>query len=555
MPKKSSKKGSKKQTPAAQTNLVPHRSPNLADLLELAKAGKHSDVQQYFSAGGSANVLVKVPVQHIYDTPMPDSCIGLLKAALMGDHFAAPLITSVALSKHSDAAISIQLLLEAGADVDAIADSTASGILSRTALVQCSISGNLTCVQALLQGGADPCHQASSGDGMSALHFAAAHDRLDICRALHTASSGRTLELVGKGDRMSATPLIAACAMEKYAAVKLLCALGAAASEGRDTSILQFLLQQDGINVNKGDGIGGSTALMCAVEQGNLAAVNLLLQSGADVLQLSNPGWSAGFVAAASGQLRVLQLLMQHGVDLRTNVAHNFTMLMQAARSNQPRVAEFLISKGLSVNAVSENGSTVLHYAADSTSTGTESMRLLLAHGADVNASNRKGEAPLHRAAQSGQPDKVKVLIAAGGDVLHCDSTGGTALHEAVYSKRLTVVKLLLEHGADTVLNTMQCEQWDGCDAISALMLCEDAAVLKLLLTAGADVHAVTRSGDTCLHIAARYSYSAPVVCLLIKAGADMNAVNRVGKTAAQIAHDAGNTLIEQLLIRAAQQL
>jgi hypothetical protein len=43
-------------------------------------------------------------------------------------------------------------------------------------------------------------------------------------------------------------------------------------------------------------------------------------------------------------------------------------------------------------------------------------------------------------------------------------------------------------------------------------------------------------------------------VCLLIKAGADLRAVNNVGKTAAQAAHDKGNTLIEQLLIRAAQQ-
>eukprot|EP00953_Heterococcus_sp_UTEX-ZZ885_P032632 17024-Heterococcus_DN1.PRE.6 len=110
---------------------------------------------------------------------------------------------------------------------------------------------------------------------------------------MHAACSRQALELVGKGDRLSATPLITACAMEQYAAVKLLCELGAdvnntsvtgttalmtvAASEGRNTSILQFLLQQDGINVNKGDGIGGSTALMRAIEQGNIAAVRLLL--------------------------------------------------------------------------------------------------------------------------------------------------------------------------------------------------------------------------------------------------------------------------------------
>jgi ankyrin repeat protein len=115
-------------------------------------------------------------------------------------------------------------------------------------------------------------------------------------------------------------------------------------------------------------------------------------------------------------------------------------------------------------------------------------------------------------------------------------------------------VKLLLEHGADAVLNTMQFVVVDEHSTLSAVMVCNNSATLKLLLTAGADVHAVTSSGDTCLHIAARHNYSAPVVCLLIKAGADMHAVNSAGKTAAEVAHDTGNTLTEQLLNRAAQQ-
>jgi ankyrin repeat protein len=84
-------------------------------------------------------------------------------------------------------------------------------------------------------------------------------------------------------------------------------------------------------------------------------------------------------------------------------------------------------------------------------------------------------------------------------------------------------------------------------------MYCNNAATLKLLLTAGADVQAVTSRGNTCLHVAAGRGYSAPVVYILIKAGADLHAVNGVRKTAAQVAHDAGHALIEQLLNRAAK--
>jgi ankyrin repeat protein len=356
--------------------------------------------------------------------------------------------------------------------------------------------------------------------------------------------------------------------MKRYAAAKLLCALGAdvnqssvsgntplivaAASEESDISILKLLLQQDNIRMNHCNN-NGFTALMKAAAVGNIAAVELLHKSGADICLVNNDGFSAVFMAASKGHLEVMKLLMQHGVDVCAAAARGLTLLIQAASSNQPQVAEFLISMGVSVHAADDLGATALHFAADSSSTGTETMRLLLSHGADVTA-HHDGITPLHVAVHSGQLDRVEMLLAAGADVVHSNNSGGTALHTAVQRGKAAVVKLLLEHGADVVLNTMQYRQWDGHDAISALMLCNDTAILKLLLAAGADVQAVTSSGDTCLHIAARHSYSAPVACLLIKAGADMHAVNSAGKTAAEVAHDADNTLLEQLLIRAEQQ-
>jgi ankyrin repeat protein len=545
MPKKLSKKGSKKRTPAAETALVPRagsgRAPNLADLVERARRGsmKLSDVNHYVEAGGSPNVL------------LPMDKVGMV-----------PLLFGIAMSRQSEAAASIELLLQAGTKVDAIAD--AAGL--RTALmVASSLSNNLHAVEALLHGGADPCLQPRT-DGMSALHFATAKGYSDICSALHTASAGGALELVGKAEDVCATPLIAACSMDECAVVELLLALGAnvnnssttgntplivAAQKGKGTVVMKLLLQQDGIAVNHRND-GGDTALMIAIQVGNVAAVKALLQSGADACNVNNLGFSPMFVAVAEGHLSVLKLLTQHGADVTATTQSAYTLLMQTARSNQPHVAEFLINKGVSVHAVDEIDNTALQYAALGAS--TETARVLLAHGADVNACDPNLFIPLHDAALIGQPQEVEVLIAAGADVLRCDGIGSTALHTAIYSNHLTAVKLLLEHGAAVVLNTMRCYTCTCCGHVSALMMCKDTAILKLLLTVGGDVHAVTSNGDTCLHIAARHSYPIPVLCLLIKAGADMNAVNNRGKTAAGLAHDAGNTLIEQLLNRAAQQ-
>jgi ankyrin repeat protein len=95
----------------------------------------------------------------------------------------------------------------------------------------------------------------------------------------------------------------------------------------------------------------------------------------------------------------------------------------------------------------------------------------------------------------------------------------------------------------------------DGCcNGLTARMLCNEADAVKALLAAGANVHITNDSGATCLHVAARHYFYAPVICLLIKAGADLHAINNEGKLAAQIAFERGYFLIGQLLSRAAQQ-
>jgi ankyrin repeat protein len=334
-----------------------------------------------------------------------------------------PLLSSIAAAQHSEAPASIELLLRAGAAVDATSTTT----VERTALMMaCCVSHNDKVVEALLQGGANPCYQSSS-DGKSALHLAAAMGCIDTCKMLHTASSGRALELAGKGYPLAATHLIAACAMRHLAVVELLCTLGAdvnnscvvtgntpliVAAQWEDTAILQLLLRQDGIKVNQRNG-DGDTALLkaanTAATSGNTAAAaTLILQKGADACMSNKQGVSPIFAAVTWGHMSMLELLMQHGADDFVTADRGYTLLMHAAKTDQSEAAEFLIDKGLSVQADDDIGYTALHYAAASTSEGTETMRVLLAHGADVSARNTAGGTPLHATANSGQPDKLK---------------------------------------------------------------------------------------------------------------------------------------------------
>eukprot|EP00953_Heterococcus_sp_UTEX-ZZ885_P002158 1680-Heterococcus_DN1.PRE.4 len=236
------------------------------------------------------------------------------------------------------------------------------------------------------------------------------------------------------------------------------------------------------------------------------------------------------------------------------------TVLMAAVLGRHKSAAEWLLQHGVAVNAANDEGYTALHYACMSSSCEDAAMvELLLASGSDVHMRTSYKQTALDVAVSNGYLECAKVLIAAGTDVNNSDSYGITSLHIAINKYHSELVQLLLEHGATAIMNDVipvRCAERFGhcCRGMPALMACTTVDTAKVLLAASADVLVTNDAGNTCLHLAAKHELPVPVICLLIKAGADLHAANNEGHTAAQIAHDKGYTLIEQLLNRAAAQ-
>jgi ankyrin repeat protein len=318
------------------------------------------------------------------------------------------------------------------------------------------------------------------------------------------------------------------------------------------------LLLQHGADVNAVN-CNGCNALMTAVHTADTAVAQLLLDHGADANATDLEGHNALFKATLGGNVSMMELLVQHGLSATTVDNLGQTLLIIAAHRGHTAVAEWLLQRGVAVNAVENEGFTALHSACVSNVCDNAAMvELLLANGADVNQCARGEHAALEAAADSGNVHCARVLTAAGANVNHSDSDGITSLHVAATAQHSAIVQLLLEHGATAVIKIVIpkrcCTDAHCCASVTALMLCTDADTVKLLLAAGADVHITNHVGDTCLHVPAKHNWVTPMLCLLIKAGANLHAVNNEGKTAAQLAHERGYTLIEQLLNRAAQQ-
>jgi ankyrin repeat protein len=315
--------------------------------------------------------------------------------------------------------------------------------------------------------------------------------------------------------------------------------------------LLQYLLSC-GLDINARNH-EQATPLHVATQAGNVALVQLLLDSGADPELLTSDGYNALFTAVRGGHADVTRLLLQRGMltTATSKVRGDSPVLHIAAEHGRTAAARVLLEHGAAVNAADALvGSTALHLAAQRSY--TELVRLLLQSGAALNARNKHGITPLGLALFNADVQCVRVLLAAGADTTALTTAVLTAVHAAAANTDPAVLQLVLEHNSAAALLDSTVMMCACCGRVTAVMACVKAPQLKLLLAAGADVHVITDTGGTALHVAAAHNYSAPVLCLLIKAGVDLRAVNASGKTAAQVAADRGNTLAAALLTRAA---
>jgi len=279
-------------------------------------------------------------------------------------------------------------------------------------------------VRSLLKQAADV--NAAQGDGMTALHWAAMKNDVDLARTLlYAGANVRAMTRIG-----NYTPLVLAARNGYAAMMEPLIAAGADANTKT---------------------ANGTTVLMLAAASGNVDAVTLLLDKGADI-NTTEPvqNLNAAMFAAASNRAPVVALLAKRGADLTatSKVIDLFSLDRQkmgdvlfgnpqppppagGRAGNEPPQAQqgrnFPGGRGLQGKAGIERQFQL--------------NELVYAHG---------GMTPLLLAARQGYAETVGALLDAGVDVNQVSAGDkSSALLVATINGQFDLAKALLDRGAD----------------------------------------------------------------------------------------------------------
>ena len=444
---------------------------------------------------------------------------------------------------------------------------TAAPALAAEDVIAAARAGDVAAVRALAADGADV--DARQGDGATALHWAAHRGDLELAEALLAAGAdvdaanaldATPLWLASRnGDARLVAGLLAAGA-DANVSLKMgeTPLMSAARSGDRDT--VERLLAA-GADVDAAERERGQTALMWAAAQGHADVVRLLAAAGADLharsrvwhqlentagntnpignFRMAHGGSTALLFAARNGDVATARALLAAGADVDDTAAAGTSALVVAAHSGHGALAELLLAEGADPNAA-EAGYSALHAAVLREQEAL--VGVLLAYGADPNFTVVRGT-PGRR-------------FSADYSIRH-QAIGANAFWLAAKYGELGSLRTLADYGADPFMiptnGVSSLQAAIGTGAISqenrrnrvGVAVTEEVDQQQLTLELvrvvhgmGVDVNTADARGNTPLHDAVRNGFL-PVVEFLARHGADPRARNDRDQTALTLAETA----------------
>ncbi len=198
----------------------------------------------------------------------------------------------------------------------------------------------------------------------------------------------------------------------------------------KESSEILEILSKKGADVNEEDD-NGVSALNKACKNGLLESVKTLLRLGADPNHVAKMGFTNPLIdAVQSGNVALIDLLLQKGVKVNHIDKQGESALTWSIDSNNPKIVEMLLKQGADPKHSNEEQETALILLAKMPNANVEIAKILLEHGAPLNAKNQKNETALDIAVKSKNTKLIEFLRAAEKEPLLFSSSSRISIRE-----------------------------------------------------------------------------------------------------------------------------
>ena len=314
----------------------------------------------------------------------------------------------------------VKKLCAAGADIFYINTDSFS-----TALHRAAYTGNVNCVNTLLEALPVNCINIKDCNDDTALHQAAYQGHTECVRSLLQFPSVD----INAVNNYNKTPLHRAVDQNQWKCVQI--------------------LRQFDANVNTKD-VTGFTALHIAANKGFPDCIDELIKfDHIDVNAANNDKNTPLHMAASKGHTECVLALPFSSININALNDYNRTPLHFAVHQNQWKCIQILRQFGADVNAKDVAGFTALHVAANKGFPDCINELIKFDH-IDVNAANDNENTPLHMAALKGHKECILALLQSSSiNINALNDYNKTALHSAVGRQYLECVQILTSAGAN----------------------------------------------------------------------------------------------------------
>ena len=313
----------------------------------------------------------------------------------------------------------IQAIINHGVDVNAKCK------YNRTALMVACSKGNIDAINALLSAGADS--NIVTFDGYTCLHYAVLGDcSKEVIQAIINHGA-----VVNAKCKKNITALMRACGKGNRDAINVLLNAGAdpnindsdgdtclhyAAGGPCSKDVIQEIINHVAdVNAKSKN---NTTALMRACQKGNIDAINVLINAGADPnIVDANINTCLHHVAGLYFCKDVLQAIISYGVDVDATNNNNETALMKACSKGNIDAVNILLNAGADPNVVDAYGDTCLHYAVGLLCSH-EVLQAIVNSGVNANAVNSNNNTAFMKALLEDNNDAMDKLRDVGADRL-----------------------------------------------------------------------------------------------------------------------------------------